>query len=152
MGFNLRETYYRVSKKFAVIRRTQNTFSEYIYLMYRVFASIYLLILIVLDFHSWAEKTYWTCIVWSHGKKFWTVKTQEGVHCSVLSNRARYNVIEFSNCSKEERSEAEFICAVWKWNNFIPCSITEQSTTSYVLTVLEHSQIQNDVIACTFLW
>ena len=33
----------------------------------------------------------------------------------------------------------------------IPCSITEQSTTSYVLTVLEHSHIQNDVTACTVL-
>ena len=29
--------------------------------------------------------------------------------------------------------------------------ITEQSTTSYVLTVLEHSHIQSDVIACTVL-
>ena len=33
----------------------------------------------------------------------------------------------------------------------IPCSITEQSTTSYVSTVLEHSHIQSDVIACTVL-
>ena len=38
-----------------------------------------------------------------------------------------------------------------KRNDVIPCSITEQSTTSYVLTVLEHSHIQSDVIACTVL-
>ena len=47
--------------------------------------------------------------------------------------------------------KAEFFCAVWKRNGVIPCSITEQSTTFYVLTVLEHGQIQNDVIACTVL-
>ena len=48
-----------------------------------------------------------------------------------------------------QRSEAEFFCAVWKRNDVIQCSITEQSTTFYVLTVLEHRHIQNDVIACT---
>ena len=30
-------------------------------------------------------------------------------------------------------------------------ALTEESTTFYVFTVLEHSQIQNDVIACTVL-
>ena len=70
---------------------------------------------------------------------------------SVQLYRARCDVIEFSNCCTEERSEAEFFRAVWKRNGVIPCSITEQSTTSYVLTVLEHSHIQSDVVACTVL-
>ena len=36
-------------------------------------------------------------------------------HRQALSdNRARYDVIDFLNCRKEERSEAEFFCAVWK--------------------------------------
>ena len=30
----------------------------------------------------------------------------------LFSNRARYDVIEFSNCCTEEPSEAEFFCAV----------------------------------------
>ena len=54
---------------------------------------------------------------------------------ALFSYRARYDVTEFSNCRTEERSEAEVFCAVWKRNDVIPCSITEQSTTSYVLTV-----------------
>ena len=33
----------------------------------------------------------------------------------------------------------------------IPCFITEQSITSYVLTVLEHNHILSDVIECTML-
>ena len=70
---------------------------------------------------------------------------------ALFSYRAQYDVIEFSNCHTEERSEAEFFCAVWKRNGVIPYSITEQSTTSYVLTVIEHSYIQGDVIACTVL-
>ena len=70
---------------------------------------------------------------------------------ALFSYRARYDVIEFSNCHIEERSEAEFFCAVWKRNGVIPCSITEQCTSSYVLTVLEHSHIQSDIMACTVL-
>ena len=46
------------------------------------------------------------------------------MHCSVIEHG--YDVIEFSNCSTEERGVS---------------SITEQSTTSYVLTVLEHSHV-----------
>ena len=60
---------------------------------------------------------------------------------ALFSYRARHDVIEFSNYRTKEQSEAEFFCAVWKRNGVIPCSITEQSTTSYVLTVLEHSHI-----------
>ena len=70
---------------------------------------------------------------------------------ALFSYRARYDVIECSNCRTEERSEAEFFCAVRKRNGVIKCSTTEQSTTSYVLTVLEHSHIQSDVIAYTVL-
>ena len=38
-----------------------------------------------------------------------------------------------------------------KRNGVIQCSITEQSTTFHVLTVLEHSQKQNGVIAYSVL-
>ena len=65
--------------------------------------------------------------------------------------RAWYDVIEFSNCPTEERSQAEFFCAVWERNGVVPCSVAEQSITSHVLTVLEHSHLQNDVITCTVL-
>ena len=52
----------------------------------------------------------------------------------------------------EERSEVEFFYAVWKRNGVISCSITEQSTAFYVLTVLEHGHMQSDVITCTVIW
>ena len=72
--------------------------------------------------------------------------------CALFSYKARYDIIEVSNCSiEEEGSEAEFFCAVRKRNDIIQCSITEQSTTSYVLIVLECSHVQSDVIACTVL-
>ena len=38
-----------------------------------------------------------------------------------------------------------------KRNSVIPCSITEQSTTFYELTVLERSHIQSEVTECTVL-
>ena len=39
-----------------------------------------------------------------------------------------------------------------KQNGVVLCSTTEQRTTSDVLTVLEHNQVCNDVIACSVLW
>ena len=51
------------------------------------------------------------------------------MHCSVIEHG--YDVIEFSNCSTEERGVSRVLL----------CSVTEQSTTSYVLTVLEHSHV-----------
>ena len=71
---------------------------------------------------------------------------------ALFSYKAQYDAIDFLDCLTEERSEAEFFCAVWKRNDVKPCSITEQSTTSYVSTVFEHSHLQGDVIACTVLW
>ena len=56
---------------------------------------------------------------------------------------------EFSNCHAEQHIEVKIFCAVSKRNGVVPCSITEQSTIFYLLTVSEHSKIQNDVIACT---
>ena len=50
-----------------------------------------------------------------------------------------------------QKNEAEFFCSVWKRNGVISCSVTEQSTTSYVLTVLKHDDMQSDVIAYTVL-
>ena len=48
--------------------------------------------------------------------------------------------------------QIKFFCAVCKQNGIIPCCITEQSTTSYVLTVLEHSHIhQRDGKTMAFL-
>ena len=58
---------------------------------------------------------------------------------ALFSYRARCDIIEFSNCRTDERSETEFFCTVCKRNVVIPYSITEQSTTSYLLTALEHS-------------
>ena len=49
----------------------------------------------------------------------------------IAVNRAWYDVIEFSNCHTEERSEAKVLSAVLKRNGIIPCSILGQSTTSY---------------------
>ena len=69
--------------------------------------------------------------------------------CSIIEHGR--TSFEFSNCHIEEQSEAEFFRADWKRNGVISCSITEQSTISYVLTVFEHTQIQNDVIVCTVL-
>ena len=52
------------------------------------------------------------------------------MHCSVIEHG--YDVIEFSNCSTEERGIRRVLL----------CSLkTKQSTTSYVLTVLEHSHV-----------
>ena len=67
----------------------------------------------------------------------------------LFSDRARYDVIEFSNCRVEERSKDEFFHGVRTRNGVIWYSITEQSTTSYVFTLLEHGHIQNDVIMFT---
>ena len=54
---------------------------------------------------------------------------------ALFSYRARYDIIELSNCRTEEQSEAEFFCAVWKRNGVI----TEQARLP-VLTVLEHGR------------
>ena len=51
------------------------------------------------------------------------------MHYSVIEHG--YDVIEFSNCSTQERGVSRVLL----------CSITEQSTTSYVLTALEHSHV-----------
>ena len=48
---------------------------------------------------------------------------------------------------KNETKLSSFV----QFENLILCSITEQCTIFYVSTVLEHSQIKNDVIACTVL-
>ena len=48
-------------QKFARIRRTQNPYSGYIYLMCKVFAHR----IFVLELKT----AYYTCIVWSHEKK-----------------------------------------------------------------------------------
>ena len=62
------------------------------------------------------------------------------MHCSVIEHG--YDVIEFSNCSTEERGvSGVLLCSLktkWCHNH---CSITEQSTTSYDLTALEHSHV-----------
>ena len=58
---------------------------------------------------------------------------------------------EFSNYHTEERSEAELFCAVLKQNGDIIYPITEQNTISYDLAILEHSHIQNNVMACAVL-
>ena len=52
------------------------------------------------------------------------------MHCSVIEHG--YDVIEFSNCSIEARGIS---------TRHKPCSITEQSTTSSVLTVSEHGHV-----------
>ena len=70
--------------------------------------------------------------------------------CSVIEHGM--TSFEFSNCRTEERIETEFFCKDWKRNGVIPCYIFQQSTTSYVLSVLEHSYIQNQVKACTVCW
>ena len=50
---------------------------------------------------------------------------------------------------KNEAKLSSFVQFETKWRHIV--SITEQSITSYVLTVFEHSHIHCDVIACTVL-
>ena len=63
------------------------------------------------------------------------------MHCSVIEHG--YDVIEFSNCSTEERDVSRvLLCSLkTKWHHNHMGSITEQSTTSCVLTALEHSRV-----------
>ena len=68
---------------------------------------------------------------------------------ALFSSRAWYDAIEFWNCRIEEL-EAKLSSFVQFENEMV--SYRALSTTSYVLTVLEHSHIQSDVIACTVLW
>ena len=69
------------------------------------------------------------------------------MHCSAIE----HGMTSSSFQTAKEKNEAKFICAVRKRNGIIPCSITEQITTSYVLTVLEYSHVQSDIITCIFL-
>ena len=71
------------------------------------------------------------------------------MHCSVIEQ----GMTSLSFQTAVQKNEAKLSSFVQFENEtgIIPCSITEQSTTSYVLTVLEHSHIQSGVIACTVL-
>ena len=71
------------------------------------------------------------------------------MHCSVIE----HSMTSLSLQTAIQKNEAKLSSFVQfeKENGVISCSITEQCTIFYVLTVLEHSQIQNDVIACTVL-
>ena len=40
------------------------------------------------------------------------IKKCKGCFKKLFNHRARYDVIEFSNCHTKEQSEAEFFCAV----------------------------------------
>ena len=61
------------------------------------------------------------------------IKTLQGVRCSVIE----HGMMSLSFQTAVQKNETKLI--------------TEQSTTSCVLTDLEHSHIQSDVIACTVL-
>ena len=72
-------------------------------------------------------------------------KTVKHRSCALFGYRALHDAISFSNCTKELSFASFFCTAVWKLNDVIPCSITEQCTFSHVLTVLtEYSFV--------FLW
>ena len=59
--------------------------------------------------------------------------------------------LSFQTAVKKNEAKLSSFVQFENQNGVTPCSVTEQSTASYVLTVLEHSQIKNDVIACTVL-
>ena len=68
------------------------------------------------------------------------------MHCSVIE----HGITSLSLQTVVQKNEAKLSSFV-QFENEIPCPITEQSTTSYVLAVLEHSYIQSDIISCTVL-
>ena len=72
------------------------------------------------------------------------------MHCSVV-DQGMTSLSFQTAVQKNETKLRSFVEFDFKRNGVIPCSITEQSTTSYVLTVLEHSHVQSDVIGCTVL-
>ena len=78
------------------------------------------------------------------------LKHRKACIVQLLSEHGMTSLSFQTDVQKNEAKLSSF-CAVWKRNGAISCSITEQSTTSYVSTVLEHSHIQSDVIACTVL-
>ena len=61
--------------------------------------------------------------------------------------------LSFQTAVLKNEAKLSFLCSLKiKWlHTVLYKSITGQSTTSYVLTVLELSHIQSDVIACTVL-
>ena len=71
------------------------------------------------------------------------------MHCSVTE----HGMTSLSFQTAIQKNEAKLSSFVQFGNEMAshPYSITEQSITFYVLTVLEHSYIQSDVIACTVL-
>ena len=72
---------------------------------------------------------------------------------ALFSYRARY-VTSMSFQTTVQKNQAKlssFVQFVNEMTSYVRFSAAEQITTSYVLTVLEHSHIQSDVIACTVL-
>ena len=70
------------------------------------------------------------------------------MHCSVIEHGM--TSLSYRTAVHKNEAKLNFLCSL-KTKLRHTCSVTEQSTTSYVLTVLEHSYIQRDVIACTVL-
>ena len=70
------------------------------------------------------------------------------MHCSVIE----HGMTSLSFQTAVQKNEAKLSSFVQFGNEMaLYRALTEQSTTSYVLTVLEHSHIQSDVIAYTVL-
>ena len=69
--------------------------------------------------------------------------TEHGMTSSRFQTAVQKNKAKLSSFVQFENEMASYVYTV--------LYITEQSTTSYVLTVLEHSYIHSDVIACTVL-
>ena len=68
--------------------------------------------------------------------------------CSVIE----HGMTSLSFQTAKQKNEVKLSSFVLFENEMLyNCSITEQGTTSDVLTVLEHSHIQDDVISCTIL-
>ena len=72
------------------------------------------------------------------------------MHCSVIEHCM--TSLSFQTAVQQNEAKlSSFMQFENEMASYRACSITEQSTTSCVLTVLEHSHIQGDVIACTVL-
>ena len=71
------------------------------------------------------------------------------MHCSVIE----HGMTPLSLQTAVQKNEAKLTYFVQFENEMTSyrALFTELSTTSYVLTVLEHSHIQSDIIACTVL-
>ena len=86
----------------------------YIYTIYIQYITVYIqYIYNILQFNHKAVGVFLSFYIPAYISIYITLKRQEDVICSYLLHG--YYVIRILNLCIEERSEAEFFCAVWEW-------------------------------------